>query len=536
MSGVTWLSLTKESNMTSMPSWALVEAGYCYECGDNAAFLFTHSLVPELPTPTFSDGKLFLACVPCHMRFFRSVSSHISMELGDMVEHLKQMCPTVDVANYPYISELSMCYACGGPETSSNQLVEAHQQNDRTIIVQVHAGCRTLARCCMTSMPIQHRWHSYTEAERPSASAYVSMISFEGRDKCQACLDSILKDRGEDLDNDYFACNYCNSYRSNDLHNDIGGDSYCERCVDSYRCICDDCGDGYWDGSDHYCDSNDYDSESPIHDYGYKPQPFFFPPKERSNERLYFGIELEVESLRGERHDCAEHVQNSLGARAYLKYDGSLTNGFEIVTHPHTLEAFRKDFAFETFASFRKKGLRSWNTNTCGLHVHVSRDAFGIPYDNRTDNYDEHLQSRMRHELKFIKLIYDNQTQVCKLAGRTTGYAHFGDKGNLLAKVRSGGYDRHVAVNTENSETLEVRVFKGSLMPERVLGCIEFVHSGVEYTRNLKVTGKNHALSWLAYCGYVHTNQEQYPNLYALMLKTFNQERDIEPLNDDDND
>jgi hypothetical protein len=105
-----------------------------------------------------------------------------------------------------------------------------------------------------------------------------------------------------------------------------------------------------------------------------------------------------------------------------------------------------------------------------------------------------------------------------------------------LAKVRSGGYDRHVAVNTENSETLEVRVFKGSLMPERVLGCIEFVHSGVEYTRNLKVTGKNHALSWLAYCGYVHTNQEQYPNLYALMLKTFNQERDIEPLNDDDND
>jgi hypothetical protein len=51
---------------------------------------------------------------------------------------------------------------------------------------------------------------------------------------------------------------------------------------------------------------------------------------------------------------------------------------------------------------------------------------------------------------------------------------------------------------------------------------LEFVHSAVEYTRDLKVNGKNHALSWLAFSGYVHANQEQYPNLFAFMAQSFN--------------
>jgi hypothetical protein len=50
---------------------------------------------------------------------------------------------------------------------------------------------------------------------------------------------------------------------------------------------------------------------------------------------------------------------------------------------------------------------------------------------------------------------------------------------------------------------------------------LEFVHCAVEYTRNLKVNGKNKALSWLAFVGYVHANQEQYPHLHAVMDSTF---------------
>ena len=245
------------------------------------------------------------------------------------------------------------------------------------------------------------------------------------------------------------------------------------------------------------------------------------------------GFELEVEVLDGSIRDHAESVINALGEHAYLKSDGSLDHGFEIVTHPHSLDSYRKEFAFESFRKFRQGGLRSWNTSTCGLHVHVSRTAFGIPYDNRTDRADL-IKSRQLHELRFIKLIYDNQRQVTRLAGRNTHYANFNDKGNLHHKVMRGYDDggRYSAVNTQNENTLEVRLFKGSLNEKRVLMALEFVHSAVEYTRDLKVNATNKALSWVAFSGYIHERSEQYPHLHALMIHTL--ERDNDPADNEE--
>jgi hypothetical protein len=259
---------------------------------------------------------------------------------------------------------------------------------------------------------------------------------------------------------------------------------------------CGECSEQYWDGDDHDC-SESYGGL--IHDYGYKPRPYFFGKRE--GERIYMGFELEVEIIDGSMREHAEQVINSLGEHVYLKHDGSLENGFEIVTHPHTLDSYRKEFAFESFRKFRREGLRSWNTSTCGLHVHVSRSAFGTLYDYHTSgNRAQAIKSRQLHELRFIKLIYDNERQVCRLAGRTSNsYANFQDKGNLTNKVLNhndvGG--RHAAVNTYNESTLEVRIFKGSLHEKRVLMALEFVHSAVEYTRDLKVNGKNMAMFML---------------------------------------
>jgi hypothetical protein len=134
-----------------------------------------------------------------------------------------------------------------------------------------------------------------------------------------------------------------------------------------------------------------------------------------------------------------------------------------------------------------------------------------------------------------MKLIYDNQRQVERIAGRSSiHYANFADKGNLVQKVKYGNQSngRMSAVNTENSETIEVRVFKGSLRKERVLSAIEFVHASVEYTRNIKVTSKNLALSWINFTGYVGINAELYPNLVTIMSESFASDSSI---NDGDN-
>jgi len=396
--------------------------------------------------------------------------------------------------------------------------VEAVLQSDPTVTVKAHERCTQIIQCCGNRYVT--RYWGYT-GNHPDS--YLRVYSIYNEERCATCTNNHLAEDGETLD-DYYECPCCQRYvYTNDTSN-WRGERYCDTCIDSNVFTCRDCDTQVWDGDDHDCYDNDEDyTDGVIHDYSHKPRPYFFGKK--PTERIYMGFELEVEVYGGDRYDHAEKVQDSLGERVYLKHDGSLNCGFEIVTHPHSLEAYRKEFKWESFAQFRKDGLRSWNTSTCGLHVHVSRDAFGVPYDNHTDNFSQHIRTRQAHELRFIKLIYDNERQVCRLAGRKSdSYANFQDKGRLTNKVFHGRDvgGRHSAVNTYNENTLEVRIFKGSLKHERVLMALEFVHSAVEYTRDLKVNGKNHALSWLAFSGYIHNNQEQYPNLYAFMAQSFN--------------
>jgi hypothetical protein len=235
-------------------------------------------------------------------------------------------------------------------------------------------------------------------------------------------------------------------------------------------------------------------------------------------------MELEVEVTGYDsRHDCASTVLSVLEDRAYLKEDGSLSNGFEIVTHPHTLFAYQNDVDWDFLKTLSRMGVRSWNRSSCGLHVHVSRTAF---------QGDTHAATEA-HLVRFTKLIYDNQRQVERLAGRkNNNFASFSDKGKIVPKVKFGNQSsgRYSAVNMEPESTIEVRVFKGSLRKERVLSGIEFVAAAVEYTRNLKIQHKSAPFAWARFVHYVTANSDTYPNLFIIMNETF--EKDNDPNGD----
>jgi hypothetical protein len=242
-----------------------------------------------------------------------------------------------------------------------------------------------------------------------------------------------------------------------------------------------------------------------IYDYSYKPErPKFFGEAE-----YHFGLEIEVEDTDGYGvEDGAELVLQTLGDRVYIKHDGSLDNGFEIVTEPHSLDQL-ENLNWDFLRTLRSRGYRSWDTETCGIHVHVSRTAFR--------NAGKHSEA---HELRFQKLIYDNASQVRTIAGRTSSYAQFADKGHLVAKVKEGhSADRYEAINSHNLHTLEVRVFRGSLKKTRILSAVEFIHSAVEYTRFMKIDPKAKQLSWYRFMGYVLDNQDKYANFTQIALK-----------------
>jgi hypothetical protein len=306
-------------------------------------------------------------------------------------------------------------------------------------------------------------------------------------------------------DTNFSQCDGCSTYYTGDLIYSNHYDDYrCQSCYDEYV-ECNDCGYEYQEDDGHDCEESENEGSSYIYNYSYKPSPKFF-----GDDRIYMGIELEVEASqrRGNLREGAEYVATfgEHNKRLYLKSDGSLNYGFEVVTHPHSLKEYQS-LDWSWLNKLRNMGYRSWDASSCGIHVHVGLTAF----------------VNENHQIRFMKFIYDNERQVKRIAGRASTYASFNDKGKVIPKIKNKSHDmnRYSAVNVQNEHTLEVRVFRGSLRKERVLSGIEFVHATTEYTRSLEIVPKAKPFSWARFVAYVASNADMYPNLFTIINETF---------------
>lgn len=480
------------------PQWGFVEHGQCPHCNDFDDLWVNSRYVNADPS-----------CLLC---WFRMLYSAYPVQTDFSIAYLAVRNPnTWDVEDY------ERCWACNKSilhATGKDPIMARLADVDIEVKVHDQGACRTKCSCCNQTYATYH-WRGIR-----NSGLVMGFRDMYNQTRCDACYLQEVDDYGGE--ENFFECGSCNStfHLDDGTYEDHTPGTVCENCYDNYTYTCDDCGQTYWDGN-HYCEAED-DDEGCIHDYSYKPRPFFFGEGD-----YHLGIELEVEACGNSRVEGADIVRSVLGERVYMKSDGSLDDGFEIVSHPHSLQEYATKFDWSVLERLRKNGYRSWNTDTCGLHVHVSRTAFGRIYTRKD------IAKAQAHELRFMKLIYDNQRQVERIAGRSSNhYASFSDKGRLVSKVKNGSQSngRYSVVNTDNTNTVEVRIFKGSLRKERVMSAIEFVTAAVEYTRDLKVTGSKNTLSWLHFTAYVAQNVEQYPNLSAIMEKAFS--TDQVPSND----
>ena len=78
---------------------------------------------------------------------------------------------------------------------------------------------------------------------------------------------------------------------------------------------------------------------------------------------------------------AAKHIigaANSQAEHLYTKTGGSLDDGLELVTYPMTLDYHMRYMPWDDVLSkARSLGYKSHQTSTCGLHVHIPREAFG---------------------------------------------------------------------------------------------------------------------------------------------------------------
>lgn len=277
---------------------------------------------------------------------------------------------------------------------------------------------------------------------------------------------------------DSYVCDRCNTLIHSDETNTIEHDYiWCDDCRDNHAYWCDGCDTNVPNRS--RCDCN---RSGMIHSYSYKPSPEFQWIAEidgdlGANFRAmrttpFLGLELEVEFRDADGEQVVETCHESFGDRAYYKQDSSLSDGFEIVTHPMTLAAHKMLTDWSVLKRIASMGCRSWNSSTCGLHVHISRSAF----------------QTTKHMTMFQFLILNNKQEMVQIAGRESERwsAFDGVKKSVIPNAKGLVYrNRYEAINVLNEATLEIRMFRGSLKPERVLMALELVDAAYRYTRTM---------------------------------------------------
>jgi len=321
-------------------------------------------------------------------------------------------------------------------------------------------------------------------------------------------------------------CDNCEVYHTGDhFQAEDRSGTYCDACWMDVLTYCDGCNCYYYDPCG--CE----ESNRFIHDYDYMPDLKFHTVNENPTtpaDSLYLGMEIEMEAPNRDYdvlNNAAEYASNLEDYNlAYIKSDGSLDCGFEVVTHPMTHEYFKNhapkfwDVIWGLRNEFRMK---TWSAGTAGIHIHLSRAGF---------NNGAHIH-------RFLQLVYNNEELYSKLAGRTSNrwakyddviaYDNATDKmvKKFVGKMQRYGdnhSDRYSAVNTLNRNTLEMRIFRSTLNPDTIKSALDLAHASVEYTRRLTVNQiVNGALERMNFIQFLHENSTTYSHLLARMDRLF---------------
>lgn len=247
--------------------------------------------------------------------------------------------------------------------------------------------------------------------------------------------------------------------------------SSCDECIrnsdahhfeDTGNCVCESC------ISDYYVRNGlvyEYEQPSIICGYHCRPRLKFY-----GNGPKFLGLEWELYGC-GENDSAAEEIFEGREKYWFFNSDGSLNeNGFEAITHPCSPEVLL-EFDWEKMC----QRAIDWDCEEykgAGIHVHVSREAFKNV-------------GAIGHLIRFFDEQYDKIIEFAKRDPRqaerwakklslTPSEKRYFKKENYYKKA-DYSYDRYQAVNVQNQDTVEIRVFRTSTDPYHIRAIIQLV-------------------------------------------------------------
>ena len=215
-----------------------------------------------------------------------------------------------------------------------------------------------------------------------------------------------------------------------------------------------------------------------------------------NNGCLQYGWELEVEfhgTSCSRRDIYADGIKEKFGDKlAGIESDGSLDDGFEVISNPCTMPYLMKKFGLpDLLGVLDGMGGESHDTDNCGLHVHVGREQLG-----QTDEARDLAISKIMYIVdKFMAddMISGELNKFSRRKAGTRGYVndyHYCPKNSAgqkatdkksefvkKAKESRATYHRYYALNLTNSATIEFRLFRGTLDPTSFAAALQLVEA-----------------------------------------------------------
>lgn len=263
-----------------------------------------------------------------------------------------------------------------------------------------------------------------------------------------------------------FSCGHCNTLVVNERGVQVDNVFWCPSCANTHATECSLCGrrtgdtvdDPSGDGACVCRSCAENRSSGLVLGYHGLPKSTL---KFWGDGPLFLGFELEAGNAPEDKyHRCVIRVNKIDPERRHyhMERDGSIPgNGFELVSAPHTLEEHKKYDWATVVKTMSANGLKSHDCGgRCGLHVHVSRAALS-PSD--LVNIDA--------------FVLRNKTFWERVARRTqSDYARYIEKPDAQL---GGGSERYCAVNFRNADTVEFRLFRGTLRYKTLMATLEIV-------------------------------------------------------------
>lgn len=273
-------------------------------------------------------------------------------------------------------------------------------------------------------------------------------------------------------------CSHCGRPIGRNEYNTVDGNTFCYECYCNLYRRCDRCGETFAVDNENRVETlcpncRKRNFVLPYHRYS---PPLEFYGNNKNNTVPYLGVELEVDEG-GESDRIVKQLMKMINPKdkifVYCSHDGSLREGFEIITQPATLKYHTsiKGMYEQMFQFLLKKGYLSHDTATCGIHVHFNRNF-----------YEENEELYITRLLYLVDKFWDEIVRFSRRSQRRLDrYSKKVDcppTDYYKCSNKSGNHDYHYyAINLANENTIEFRMFKGSLNIDTFMATLQFVHN-----------------------------------------------------------